>query len=281
MVNDEDVQDEGADDLSEKTAPPHLRKKIAKKTTKKRHVKKKRTAQEPSADTVPREKSVNAEVPPFQAASHAEPNGRVGPRAPTPDSSASLGAAIVQWGPIALLALLVVVFRAGRHETPPTVALPEALSAVSEQRVSGVAVAPFGAVNTGSPSREGSSLTGEKLAETLKANPWALQVLAPPQSPKVSASRKSMTSTGAVGSTVPNFPPFASGLPQGSWGVPDAAAAYWGRPPSGDYPATAGRGPYDSSGNYAPDPSRDPYWWAQQGPSKHFSTARPALPEKN
>jgi hypothetical protein len=162
------------------------------------------------------------------------------------------GAAVAAWGPLAMLGLLIVVFRVGSGEhanatpapavpavEPPAHAAPQAPAAHKSEATHAAPMPTSAAPTSSRPTTETRSDTGlslpggDKLIEGLSEN-----------------SRKINPTQGSAKGNVAAAPP---PMPH-PWGNQDPAVGYWGQPPVG-YP--------NANGNPYAVPA-DPYWWAQQ-----------------
>ncbi|MFT5392306.1 MAG: hypothetical protein ACI8PT_002503 [Gammaproteobacteria bacterium] len=165
------------------------------------------------------------------------------------------GAAVATWGPLAMLGLLIVVFRVGSGEhanatpapavpvvVPPAHAAPQVPAAHKSEAAHAAPMPASSGSTMETHSDAGLSLPpltlpgGDKLIEGLSENSWKIN---PAQSP----ARED------VAGAPPPMPP----MPR-PWGAQDPAVGYWGQP-SAAYP--------NAYGNPYAVPA-DPYWWAQQ-----------------
>ena len=194
-----------------------------------------------------------------EANSMAEENTTPNQNTPPEPSSAVVlgpGAAVATWGPLALLALLIVIFRAGDGNASASAA-PSAHPPAADHGALGSG-APLGGSSTGLSLPPLTLPGSDKLIEELSANPWKLgalgggaqpPLLGPPASPRnLPPAPGAMAAIPQMGKMMP---------PSGPWGAPDPASGYWGPPPPGypgAYPAPYGQ----------PNGGRtDAYWWTQ------------------
>jgi len=268
MATDEDIPNESiqasSDESSQEAAGPDTaKKKAAKKTTKK--VTKKKVAKKMApapADPAPTESTTpETEAEPMAEETVTSEQHEVSATVPaavtlTPAQPPSgSGAAVAQWGPIALLALLIVVFRAG-DETSSANAAPAPHPAPAK---SAPAVVPAGS-SSGGLSLPPLTLPGsEKLIEGLSAHPWRQGGLGTGEA-SVAAPPSAAPAIGAQlgGVQAPAIPP------QGRWGMRDPAAGYWGQPVPGGYGQGGYSGMQPMPWGYPYGRPADPYWWAQQ-----------------
>ena len=236
-------------DEGERTTPRTAKKKsVEKKVTKKRVAGKKAAAKKIAKKKVASSRQTSegpsmAEDRPAVETASAEPTPMV---RSAPSEPPGIGAAIAQWGPVVLVALLIVIFRAGGDAAAARAAASAARPATDLATPSGSALDSLGS-GLGLPPL---TLPGsDKLIEELTSGTWNLE-----------GNLEGNLERGMAGSREGGaMPRFGSGA-----GAPRSRAM--GPPPGGHpYPPRAGGFPgYGPMGQPYPGyPPQDPYWWSQ------------------